>query len=63
MIQIKENPPVFLFFLIQFSNWEVNAVEDFHMPNSFPFKNKIIVGKYIAPRPLCFCFLIQFSKG
>jgi hypothetical protein len=33
------------------------------MPNSFPLKKKVIVGKYIAPHPLCVCFLAQFSRG
>ena len=57
MIQIQENPLLFVYFLIQFSNWEVNAAEDFDMPNLFPFKNKINCW------PLYFCFLILFSEG
>ncbi len=43
MIQIYENPPLFFYFLIQFSDWEVKAAKDFHMLNSFPFKNKVIM--------------------
>ncbi len=54
MFQIKENPPLFVYFLIQFSDWEVKAAEDFHMPNSFPFKNKIIVGHSISAFSFCF---------
>ena len=38
MIQIKENPPLFDYFLIQFSNWEVKAAEDFDMPIHFHVK-------------------------
>jgi hypothetical protein len=41
MIQIKEILPLFVYFLIQFSIWEVKAAEDFDMPKSFSFKNKI----------------------
>ena len=53
LIQIEENPPLFVYFLIQFPKGEVKAVEDFHMPNSFPFKNKILVGNSKAPHPVC----------
>ncbi len=62
MIQIKENPPLFVYFLIQFSDWKVKAAEDFHMLNSFPFKNKIIVGKYIVPAHSVFAFSFSFPK-
>jgi hypothetical protein len=54
MIQIKENLPLFVYFLFQFFNWEVKAAEDFDMPNSFPFKNKIIVGHSIFAFSFCF---------
>ena len=54
MIRIEENPSLFVYFLIQFSNWEVKAAKDFDMPNSFPFENKIIVGCSIFAFSLCF---------
>ncbi len=53
IIQVKDNPPLFVYFLIQFSDWEVKAAEDFHMLNSFPFKNKIILGHSIFAFSFC----------
>ena len=41
MVQIKENLPLFVYFLIQFSDWEVKAAQDFDMPNSFQVIGKI----------------------
>jgi hypothetical protein len=63
LFKVEENPPFFNYFLIQFSDGEVKAAADFHIPSSFSLKNKIIVGNSKEPHPLCVCFLIQFSKG
>ena len=58
MTQIKENLPLFVYFLIQFSDWKVKAAEGFYMLNSFPFKKRSVLENTLPPPTL---FLLSHS--